>query len=155
MERNLCADPADLNCRIRRSRCRIGKCEFSARLLLLPPLTCLPSIPRSRSAAPYDFSLSVTTAFGRKPCFFNNRRRSFEAARLFLRDWTSTSSTSPSLSTARQRYTRLPLIDANTSSRCHRASARDRVCPQLSRISQTELQRSTPDCFIAHINAAF
>src|SRR5512137_2744793 len=37
---------------------------------------------------------------------------------------------SPSLSTARQTYNCLPLMETNTSSRCHRTSGRDR--PRLS-----------------------
>ena len=44
VERNLCADPDDLKPCILRSRCRTGRCEFSARLLLRPPVTCFPVI---------------------------------------------------------------------------------------------------------------
>src|SRR5512136_2470211 len=40
------------------------------------------------------------------------------------------SRTSPSLSTARQTYNCLPLMETNTSSRCHRTSGRDR--PRLN-----------------------
>ena len=50
------------------------------------------------------------------------------AAFLFLRDGTRISSTSPSLSTARHRYIRFPLMEENTSSRCHRSSGRGRDC---------------------------
>jgi hypothetical protein len=49
---NRCADPGDLNRCTRCSRCRTGRCEFSARLLLRPPVTCLPFMPRSLNAAP-------------------------------------------------------------------------------------------------------
>ena len=39
VERNLCADPDDLKPCILRYRCRTGRCEFSARLLLRPPMS--------------------------------------------------------------------------------------------------------------------
>jgi signal transduction histidine kinase len=53
-----------------------------------------PEKPSSRSAAPYDRSLSVTITRGVKPYRFNNRRRSFMAAALSRLGWTSMSSTS-------------------------------------------------------------
>jgi hypothetical protein len=50
--------------------------------------------------------LSVTSNFGTNPCFLRSLRISRNAARLSRRLWTSMSRTSPSWSTARQRYIR-------------------------------------------------
>jgi len=69
--------------------------------------------------------LSVTSNFGTNPCFLRSLRISRNAARLSRRLWTSMSRTSPSWSTARQRYIRLPAIRTTISSRCHPISARD------------------------------
>ena len=58
VERNLCADPDDLKPCILRSRCRTGRCEFSARLLLRPPVTCFPVM----LSANYLFASSLKAA---------------------------------------------------------------------------------------------
>jgi hypothetical protein len=50
--------------------------------------------------------LSVTSNFGANPCFLRSLRISRNAARLSRRRCTSMSRTSPSWSTARQRYYR-------------------------------------------------
>jgi len=55
------------------------------------------------TAALYDRKSSVTNRSGTKAYFFKSLRISFNAACLFRLDWTSTSRTSPSASTARQR----------------------------------------------------
>ncbi len=60
-------------------------------------------IVRSRTAAPYDRKSSVTNRSGTKAYFLRRSRIGFSAACLFRFDWTSTSWTSPSASTARQR----------------------------------------------------
>ena len=46
------ADPGGLKRCILRSRCRTGRCEFSARLFFLPPNSCRFDRPRSPNAAP-------------------------------------------------------------------------------------------------------
>src|SRR5271169_6738836 len=103
VERNFWAEPGLLNRCILRSRRRVGWCEFSARLFFHRPRSCRRSIPRSRTAALYDRKSSVTNRSGTKACFFRSLRISFSAACLLRFDWTSTSRTSPSASTARQR----------------------------------------------------
>ena len=45
-----------------RSRCRIRGGEFAVQLLLRPPVMSRTFMPRSIRVAPYDGSLSVTTA---------------------------------------------------------------------------------------------
>jgi hypothetical protein len=59
-----CADPADLKRCILRSRRRTTWCEFSARLLALNARSCQALRPRSRNAATYEPSLSVTITVG-------------------------------------------------------------------------------------------
>jgi len=79
--RNFCADALDLNFCCFRSRRRIGRSEFSARLFSrIPPGRWRSVSPRSRVAARSEASLSVTIASGRTPWFFNNFRSSFRAA---------------------------------------------------------------------------
>src|SRR5271165_3429824 len=56
-----------------------------------------------RAAALYDRKSSVTNRSGTKAYFFRSLRISFNAACLLRLDWTSTSRTSPSASTARHR----------------------------------------------------
>jgi len=85
---------------------------------------------RSLCAAPYDGSLSVTTASGENPCDVSSLRISFKAACFLRCDCTRTSRTSASKSTARHRQTLLPLTETKTSARCQRTSAR--VCARLS-----------------------
>ena len=63
----------------------------------------------------------VADTRGAKPCVFRSFRISFNAAALLRFDWIKKSKTSPSLSTARHRYIRLPRIETNISSRCHRS----------------------------------
>ena len=71
--------------------------------LLHRPRSCRRSIPRAWTAALYDRKSSVTNRSGTKAYFLKSLRISFNAACLFRLDWTSTSRTSPSASTARQR----------------------------------------------------
>jgi len=78
------------------------------------------------NADEYDLSLSVTTTLGAKPCFLSSLRVSFLAAALFCLRCTRTSRTSPSSSTARHRYIRLPPMRTTISSRCHRELGRGR-----------------------------
>src|SRR5207247_1431439 len=61
---------------------------------------------------------------------FQQLAKNFLAAFLFRRGCTRISSTSPSWSTARQRYRSSPLIVRKTSSRCHLSPRR----PRLERI---------------------
>src|SRR5208337_4061613 len=103
VERNFWAEPGLLNRCILRSRRRVGWCEFSARLFFHRPRSRRRSIPRSRTAALYDRKSSVTNRSGTKAYFFRSLRISFSVACLLRFDWTSTSRTSPSASTARQR----------------------------------------------------
>src|SRR3954466_13334526 len=58
-------------------------------------------------------------ARGARHCRFSSFRSKRLAARLSRRLWTSTSSTMPSWSTARQSQCFLPAIFTATSSRCH------------------------------------
>src|SRR5215210_7886715 len=53
------------------------------------------------------------------PCRFRSLRMSLRAAFVSRLAWTSTSRTSPSASTARQRYIFLPPMRTAISSRCH------------------------------------
>jgi hypothetical protein len=70
--------------------------------IVLPSPTLVPAFnPTSRTAALYDCKSSVTNRSGTKAYFFWSLRISFSAACLFRLDWTSTSRTSPSASTAR------------------------------------------------------
>ena len=75
----------------------------SPRVSVHRPRSCRRSIPSSRTAALYDRKSSVTNRSGTKAYFFRSLRISFNAACLLRVDWTSTSRTSPSASTARQR----------------------------------------------------
>src|ERR1700733_7274758 len=68
--------------------------------LLHRPRSWQCSIPRTWKAALYDRKSSVTKRSGTKVSFFKSLRISFNAACLFRLDWTSTSRTSPSASTA-------------------------------------------------------
>src|SRR6202162_5937313 len=58
------------------------------------------------------------TRLGAKPCFLSNFTMSFFAAWAFRLRWTRKSSTSPSLSTARQSQYLPPPIEITISSRC-------------------------------------
>lgn len=60
----------------------------------------------------------MTISSGMYPCLFRSFRLSLWAARLFLCDCAKTSRTSPSSSTARHKYVRLPPTRTKTSSRC-------------------------------------
>jgi hypothetical protein len=102
----------------------------AARLFIRPPVMSRAFMPRSLRAAPYDGSLSVTTALGQKPCDLSNFRIIIMAARLIRRDCSRTSRTSSSQSTARHRYIPLPLIEMKTLFRCLCTSAR--VCVFLN-----------------------
>ena len=90
-----------------------------ARLFFVPP--------ESFREAPQDGSLSVTIVSVTKLFFFNSPRIILSAAFVFRRNWTRLSSASPSSSTARHGYIRLPAMDTNTSSRCNRASGGGRA----------------------------
>ena len=61
------------------------------------------------------------------------------AAALFRRLWIRTSSTSPSSSTARHRYIRLPLIRTTISSRCQRELGLHRSCRKFRAITGPNL----------------
>src|SRR6476660_5862934 len=61
------------------------------------------------------------------------------------------SRTSPSLSTARQTYNCLPLMETNTSSRCHRPSGRGR--PRLSWRAMIPPKSPAADRLVGHIDA--
>src|SRR5450631_1302463 len=63
------------------------------------------------------------------------------------------SRTSPSLSTARQTYNCLPLMETNTSSRCHRPSGRGRPRLSLRGNDPAELQSPAADRLVGHIDA--
>src|SRR5271169_2178199 len=63
------------------------------------------------------------------------------------------SRTSPSLSTARQTYNCLPLMETNTSSRCHRPSGPKPSSSQLARNDPAELQSPAADRLVRHIDA--
>ena len=60
--------------------------------------------PSSRAAEPYDRKSSVTNRSGAKAYLFRGLRINFSAACLFRFDWTRTSRTPPSASTARQSF---------------------------------------------------
>jgi hypothetical protein len=97
-----CRPPGDRKPCIIRSRFRIGRCEFSARLFHPLCGRCSTSGMTYRFAAPYDRSLSVMMRFGASPCFFRSRISKRLAALVFRRVWTISSRTKPSWSTARQ-----------------------------------------------------
>ena len=121
MARNLWAERCDLNFCCLRSRGRIARCEFSARLLSsIRPGRWQLRQPSSRVAAPYEASLSVTMVSGCMPWFLSNLRSNLKAAPVLRRLWTNMSSTSPSPSTARHSHIRLPPIFTTISSRCQR-----------------------------------
>ena len=82
MERNLWAEPMLLKRCILRSRRRVGWCEFSARLLRGHPRSCRFASPRSRVAAPYDASSSVTSLSGTNPVFFQQLPHQFQGCTL-------------------------------------------------------------------------
>jgi len=82
----LWTDPCDLNFCCFRFRRRMTKCEFSARLLAcMPPGRCRSVRPRSRAAARYEASISVTIVSGWMPWFLSNFLSSFSAAALLRR----------------------------------------------------------------------
>ena len=121
MARNLWAERCDLNfCRLR-SRRRITRCEFSARLFCnIRPDRWRSLQPSLRTAARYEASLSVTIVSGWMPWCFSNLRSNLNAAMVLRRFWTSMSKTSLSSSTARQSHIRLPEIFTTISSKCQR-----------------------------------
>jgi hypothetical protein len=92
--------------------------------------------------------LSLTSNFGTKRCFLSSLRISRSAARVSRRRWTRMSRTSPSWSTARQRYIRLPAIRTTISSRCQRCSAEGDA---LAAAERTELQHPSPHRFIGDV----
>ena len=72
--------------------------------IVLPPAELMQVLDAEiGAAAPYDRKSSVTNRSGAKVYFFRSLRISFRAACLLCLDWTSTSRTSPSASTARHR----------------------------------------------------
>jgi hypothetical protein len=70
----------------RRSRRRVGWCEFSARLFFHRPRSCRRERPRVRAAASYDRKSSVTYCLGTKAYFFRSLRISLRAACLLRLD---------------------------------------------------------------------
>ena len=77
--------------------------------------------------------------FRHKPLLSESLPISRNAARLLRRLWTSISRTSPSWSTARQRYIRLPAIRTTISSRCHPiSSAGFSSCCHRSRVPSSQ-----------------
>ncbi len=104
-----------------RSRLRMFRCEFSARLFSRNrPGRCRSPRPRCWSAAPYDRSPSVTMTSGSTCWFFNSRRMNRSATPALRRFCTSMSSTSPSSSTACQIHTRSPAMFETISPRYQR-----------------------------------
>ena len=68
--------------------------------------------------------------------------------------WTSRSSTSPSLSTARHRYMRLPWIETTISSRCHVPVGSGSQPAQVAGERGPELQDPAPDGLVGGLDAA-
>src|SRR5258708_10729577 len=90
---------------------------------------------------------------GAKPCRFNNLLSNFTAAALSRLGWTMTSSTSPSLSTARHMYMRRLAIATTISSRCHLPCGVGRPRLRL-REGQPELQNPSSDSFVTDLQTA-
>src|SRR5438552_3818235 len=86
----------------------------------------------SALAAAYEGSLSVTNFAGTMRYLRMSFRINRSAARLFRRDCTRQSSTSPSASTARHRYILLPPMETNIS--CARSTARNLIARYAKRM---------------------
>src|SRR5438067_13895286 len=77
------------------------------------------------------------------------------AARLFRRDCTKQSSTSPSASTARHRYILLPPMETNISSRCPSRRRLGAHRSQASGDHRSEHRHPAPDRLVRDIDSAF
>ena len=98
------------------------------------------------------FSPSVMMHNGCRPCSCRSLRKNRSAVRRSRRDCTRMSITSPSWSTARQRYCSWPLIRRKTSSVVAEASLSS---PQLADIVCAELLTPQPNRFIGYVDSAF
>ena len=88
------------------------------------------------------------------PWFFSSLRISRSAALLSRRLWTSMSSTSPSLSTARHRYICRPAIFTNISSRCQTPLDGPRRRRRRLRDQRPEASDPDPDRLVGHDDTA-
>ena len=111
-------------------------------------------IPSSLNAAPYDGSLSVTTASGEKPCDLSSFRFSFKAARLFqARLHQHVQDLSLAINGAPQVYVLAVDRGEDFIEMPTRISTRVRAS-ELSGIGQAKLRRPAADRFIRDIDAA-
>src|SRR5713101_8181666 len=92
--------------------------------------------------------------FGAKPCRFSSFLSSFTAAALSRLGWTMTSSTSPSLSTARHMYMRRPAIETTISSRCPLIVRCRSLAPEVARDSRSKLQHPSADGLVTDLQPA-
>lgn len=155
METKRWAEPCDLNLCIFRSRRRTGRCEFSTRLFSRNR----PGLWRSaqlsaRAADRYEYRPSVKIASGRTSVLFSMRRKNLTAAALLRRFCTRTSRTSPSSSTARHMYMRMPAIFTTISSRCQRGVGDGRVRRRLRAITGPNFNTPATDGLVADLDAA-
>src|SRR5437899_11121229 len=91
---------------------------------------------------------------GAKPCRFSSFLSSFNAAALSRLGWTMTSSTSPSLSTARHMYMHRPAIETTISSRCHLSCGVGRPRLRLRADSRSKLQHPSTDGLVTNLQPA-
>ena len=85
-DRRLCACPGEVKRFIARSRCRVGWCEFSARLFKYFDWRCSTDSSGSRCAIWYRPSLSVTITRGTYSKLLCSLRKNFLAANAFRCD---------------------------------------------------------------------
>jgi hypothetical protein len=115
--RKRCACPEDWHRCMRRSRCPVGCCAFSARFLREWGWQCSPPGRLARLAAPELVSWSVMITRGTYVNPWSSFRKNCVAARLSRWRWPTISRTVPAWSTARHREWCSPWLVRRTSSR--------------------------------------